>query len=144
MGTAMLRDLACLLILLLASSGCGDEGSPSAPADSPPELVVPSDAAGFVGQPTSFELSATDPEGGPVTLEVSAVRTLSEFRLGIIPGPWSFDLESGVLNFTPGKQDVPERYFRARATDDEGNEREELFAVTVSFPSIHTEPVQTP
>lgn len=67
--------LFCTLAALLALSGCGGGGSGTPTAPSPPVITSTPSAAAAEGTTYSYELSATDPVGGPVMFSLTSAPT---------------------------------------------------------------------
>lgn len=62
---------ACAIAIALFAIGCGDDGADKGPDGSPPELEHPPSVTIGEGRTVTVELSASDPDGDEVTVEIA-------------------------------------------------------------------------
>lgn len=112
----------CMLVLLVIA-GCGDDSDPAGPGTTEnrsPVVSAPASVDAIVGVSTTFDVSASDPDGTIVALKVAVVHSFEEWRDGIRGGDASADLEAGEVTFTPNGSDVPSRILAVIAEDADG------------------------
>lgn len=130
-----MRLLACTVILVFALAGCRDDGSGgTGPQNQAPSLQAPESVDAVVGVESSFGFTASDPDGDELTLLVTPVLSVSEFRGGVKPGPVELDAVSGTVSFTPNVYDVPQRILKIIARDTSGAATEADVLVMVAEP----------
>jgi len=132
---SLLLMLFCSVALLMA--GCGDDSDLAGPVEDdnlPPAISGPASVSATVGAPVTFELVATDPDGDPLDLSISAVVSLEDWRAGIRPGGASINSETSEITFTPNANDSPRRILAITAEDPSGETASIDVLVLVSNP----------
>ncbi|MBQ1782334.1 MAG: hypothetical protein II007_01630 [Gammaproteobacteria bacterium] len=90
-------------------------------ANKPPLITAVADQSAVSTQPWSYSISATDPEGQPLS-----------YRLSRAPAGMVIDSASGVISWTPAKDQVAKHGVTVVVTDGEGMSASVAFNVTVT------------
>ena len=127
-----MRSAVLLLSFVMLVAACDGEEEPGGPGLGPPVLTVPESAAGTVGDPMMFTVSAVDPDGDTFSLSAEPVLTSADLKAGARPGTVSVNQSRSEIWFTPSADDVPERYIEVTARDVRGQSSSVLVPVMVS------------
>jgi len=131
-GIVIFCAMFLFLIVLLGCSG--DEGTPKPlgpNVNHPPVIEQQADTFAMVWQMLELQVHASDADGD--TLEYSAVvhASWSEIVGGYVPDI-DMDGETGLCQFIPSDEDVPERSITFIVDDQHGGLDSTTFVVTVT------------